>query len=137
MKKLIVVSATILSLWSCTKPSSQIVGDWQVTDYRNELLIEYPEAQKIIFEESVKRQKAKMIEFAAYHFYKDRNYRLEFSPQNYDEGQWSILNDSLLIYNSSKYKTSDTSIIYFENGKNAVISMSDATQKISVHISKK
>jgi hypothetical protein len=139
LKRIFVLSILIVGLSLIYSKFSQnpLVGTWKVTDYQNHLLVEQSEAEIKGFESSVRLQREKMINLSQYTFNKDGTYHLQHSPTDFDKGKWFLLNDSLLVQNSELFHTSDTSIVHFNSATDAIITMSDATQSISVEMVKK
>ena len=128
------ISITALSCMNSKDSSTSIVGIWKVTDYQNHLLVEQSESEIKGFERSVKLQREKMVNLSQYTFNKDGSYHLQHSPTDFDKGHWLIINDSLLVQNSERYNTSDTSTIHFNSATAATISLSEGTQRVSVDI---
>jgi hypothetical protein len=148
MRNCVIIFAIFITATACNpseksntsekiNPKKEIIGNWKVTDYRNHLLVEQSDAEIQGFESSVKLQREKMIQLAQYTFNENGSYHLQHSPTDFDKGQWLLLNDSLLVQNSELFHTSDTSIVHFNSATDAIITMSDATQSISVEMVKK
>ncbi|MCO5230547.1 MAG: hypothetical protein M9958_05250 [Chitinophagales bacterium] len=138
MKPFLISMGILLAISSCQsshQPKDDLKGTWKVIDYQNELLIPLSENELKGFEESVKIQKQKMLEFSEY-TYSDSTYLYKHSPVDKDQGTWLMPNDTTLVMKSQMYRVTDTSNIHFTDAKHAVITMSDATQSIKVFIEK-
>ncbi len=141
MLKYIIVLISISHLISCNtssvEPTEFIAGTWSVTDFQNEFLDPMSHKDSVIYAESVKRQKLKLVEFAEFNFNEDGSYHLIYSPMDFDKGKWEIAEDTLLIYKSETHQVIDTTIIHFRNKDEADIKMVGADQIALVCIKRK
>lgn len=141
MLKYIIVLISIFHLISCNtssvQPEKSIAGTWSVTDFQNEFLVQMSPKDSMVYAESVKRQKLKLVEFAEFIFNEDGSYHLIYSPMDFDKGKWEITEDTLLIYKSETHQVIDTTIIHFKNKDEADIQMIGADQIAQVSIKRK
>ncbi len=79
-----------------------------------------------------------MTEFAQYDFNKDQTYRMQFSPTEFDEGNWHIIQDSILVIESTIHTNlTDTVKIIFRSKNEILLTATMGEQTSEIELNRK